>query len=225
MQQIAIYDLDRTIVKTPTFTAFLIFSARREGRSLTWRVPLWVAALIGYKLKLYGRKSLKQYGLKLFVGEALLHFRMEELSSGFAASVVPSDVQPGASAAMKRDRGDARRMVIASAAPEFYVREIARLLDFHDFVATRHVQKDGKVSHKIDGENCYGDEKLARVERWMSDQGLRRDECAIVAYSDHMSDAVLLDWADEGIFVTDKTAMADKARSRGWRVSDFGQAE
>ena len=154
MHKIAIYDLDRTILKTPTFTAFLVFAARYNGRSLIWRAPIWIAALIGYKLKLYRRKPLKQFGVKLFVAAQTRQEDMAELSRAFANSVVPGDVQPGASAAIARDRADGARLIIASAAPEFYVSEIAQPLRFDDFIATRHLEDDVHISYQIDGNNC-----------------------------------------------------------------------
>ncbi|NJM50335.1 MAG: hypothetical protein HC843_05120 [Sphingomonadales bacterium] len=84
MQRIAIYDLDRTIVKTPTFTAFLFFAAQHLNRALWWRIPLWAAAMAGYALKLYGRKAMKQFGIRLFIGHQMPANRAEGLARTFA---------------------------------------------------------------------------------------------------------------------------------------------
>lgn len=221
MQKIAIYDLDRTILKTPTFTAFLIFAARHRGRSLIWRAPVWIAALIGYKLRLYARKPLKQFGTALFVGTWTDQSELDALARGFAADVVPADVQPGAAEAIVQDRAAGYRLVIATAAPEIYVRAIAERLSFDDYVATRHMADSGRISHRIDGENCYGAEKLSRVKAWFKQQDIDRATREIIAYSDHISDAPLLDWADTGVCLTTKADLAAEARERGWRVADF----
>ena len=100
MQRIAIYDLDRTLLRKPTFTPFLMFAARKLA---PWRLlwlPIWIAAMIGYRMGLYGRKSLKQFGIRLFVGREI----SQQISQDFAASIVPETIQPGASAAIQRDR-------------------------------------------------------------------------------------------------------------------------
>jgi len=221
MRKIAIYDLDRTILKTPTFTAFLIFAARRRGRSLIWRAPVWIGALIGYKLRLYARKPLKQFGIALFIGRWTEQSAMDELARQFAADVVPADVQPGAAQAIAQDRASGYRLVIATAAPEFYVRQIAERLSFDDYLATRHICDDGRIGHRIDGENCYGAEKLRRVKAWLEQQDADRAACEIIAYSDHISDAPLLDWADTAMCITSKAGLAAEAEKRGWRVADF----
>jgi phosphatidylglycerophosphatase C len=218
MKQIAIYDLDKTILTKPTFTAFLVFAARHDGKALWWRAPIWIAALIGYKLKLYGRKPMKQFGLRLFVGQII----RPGLCEKFAASVAPSDVQRGAAAAIAQDRAAGKILVIATASPEFYADEIGKLLQFDAVIATRHKRsgEHGFLS-QFDGENCYGAEKLSRVQAWMAETGLDRGTCHIRFYSDHPSDASVLDWADEGVLVTSSAALRDLARTRGWQSEDW----
>ena len=222
MQHIAIYDLDRTILKKPTFTAFLIFAARAKADALWWRTPIWIAALIGYKLKLYGRKPMKQFGMKLFVGKNISATEAKNLATRFAASIVPSDVSPGAAAAIADDRVDQSLLVMATAAPDIYADEIARLLDFDAVIATRQQRlPDGGFGHLIDGENCYAAEKLRRVQEWLASEGLGRKQCYIRFYTDHPSDAPLLDWVDEAILVGEGAAMATLARKHGWQLKTF----
>ncbi len=222
MQHIAIYDLDRTILAKPTFTAFLIYAAKANGRSLSWRAPVWIATLIGYKLKLYGRKPMKQFGMKLFVGKNISATEAQSLAAGFAASVVPSDVSPGAASEIARHRSNQILLVMATAAPNLYANEIARLLDFDGVIATR--QKglpDGGFSNEIVGENCYAAEKLKRVEEWLASQDIKRKDCHIRFYSDHPSDAPMLDWADEAILVGRGQKLQAVAAKHGWQLVDF----
>ena len=222
MPRIAIYDLDKTIVKTPTFTAFLVFAARRMGRDLWWRVPLWIVALIGYGLKLYGRKAMKQFGVRLFIGSEIAQNVASELAREFAENIIPSDLQPGAVAAMEADRAAGCRMVIATAAPELYASVVAQMLSFDDVIATRHkILPGGAISNRIDGENCYAGEKLARVESWLADQGIERSQCHIICYSDHPSDAPLLNWANEAILVTANSKLQPLAEKQRWKIADF----
>ncbi len=218
MKQIAIYDLDKTILTKPTFTAFLVFAARHDGKVISWRAFIWIAALIGYKLKLYGRKPMKQFGLRLFVGEKI----PAGLAKKFAESVTPSGVQRGAAIAISQDRSEGRLLVIATASPEFYVVEIGKILQFDAMIATRHLRTDtGGFRNRFDGENCYGVEKLARVQAWMAEKGLDRGACHIRFYSDHPSDAPVLDWADEGVLVGEGEKMQGLAASKGWKLANF----
>ncbi len=223
MQHIAIYDLDRTILKTPTFTAFLMFAGGQLGRSLWWLMPIWVCALIGYKLKLYGRKGLKQYGMKLFIGREISKEKAAMLAHKFAERVVPHDVPPGAVKAIAEDRAAGRTLVIATAAQELYVWAIARALKFDAIIATRNMQDDASYHYLLEGENCYGDEKLKRAQQWLAEQKLTRENCSIRFYSDHPSDAAVFDWADEQILVTQSEKYSALARQKGWQIADFSK--
>ncbi len=221
MQHIAIYDLDKTILRTPTFTAFLIFATQQRGGGLWWRLPLWFLAMAGYVLKLYGRKSLKQFGMRLFIGKAFTAAQADDLARAFAAKLVPGDVLPGAAAAMQADRAAGYRIIIASAAQAFYTDHIGAALGVDAVLATQNQRTAEGFTAKIDGENNYGAEKLRCVVSWLSAQQLDRNACRIRAYSDHISDAPLLDFADEAVFVTASDVKATAAQGRGWQVRDF----
>lgn len=222
LQRIAIFDLDRTLLRRPTFTAFLSYAAATEAPHRLAFAPLWLLLLIGYKLKLYHRKRLKQWGIALFVGRTIPADKIARLASGFADSVVPHDVPTGAAASLVAHRETGDILVIATAAPEFYVTGIARRLEIDEVVATRHEPgADGSLRHIMAGENCYGDEKLARVRQWLAAKGLERDAVRITAYSDHLSDAPLLAWADRAVIVTGHAKTAAQARRRGWETAVF----
>jgi phosphatidylglycerophosphatase C len=222
MQRIAIYDLDKTILATPTFTAFLFFSARHLQHATWWRIPIWAAALIGYVLKLYGRRSLKQFGMRLFIGRIFSAEVADDLAKNFANSVIPANIMPGAARAISADRAAKCRLVIASAAQEIYTAEIGRRLQFDSVIATRNRQDaQGNYSHIFEGENNYGPEKLRRILEWMASQGLERTQCHIRFYSDHHSDADVLNWADEGILITRNGAASEIAKTKQWSVQDW----
>ena len=219
---IAIYDLDKTITHRPTFTHFLLFYARRECPHRLAAVPVWIAALIGYRLGFYARKPLKQFGIAMFMGREVSTQNLDRVASKVVDEVVVPDLQPGAAKAIANDRASGHRLVIATAAPEFYATIIGTRLGFDDVVATLHiVTSDGMISNKIDGENCYGPEKLRRIEEWMIKQGVVRDQAHIRFYSDHISDTPTLAWADEAYAVNPDTTFAKAAKDSGWTIINF----
>src|SRR3546814_17426295 len=60
--RIAIYDLDRTVLRKPTFTLFLLWAA---WRAAPWRLLLLPALAglgLGHALRLYGRDRFQQIG-------------------------------------------------------------------------------------------------------------------------------------------------------------------
>lgn len=222
--KIAIYDLDKTITHRPTFTHFLLFYARHECPQRLAALPVWIAALIGYRLGLYPRKPLKQFGIAMFMGRQIAAQNLDRVGAKFVDEVVIPDLQPGAARAIDRDRASGHRLLIATAAPEFYAKIIGARLDFDDVIATRHIiMPGGMISNKIDGENCYGPEKLRRIEGWMSEQGIKRDQAHIRFYSDHISDKPTLDMADEGFAINPDLKFDELATQSGWTVVNFAE--
>ncbi len=219
---IAIYDLDKTITRRPTFTRFLLFYAQRLSPLRLLALPVWIAALVGYRIGLYGRKPLKQFGIAMFMGRKLSADALETMAREFTDDVVVHDLQPGAVQSIANDRAQGSHLVIATAAAAFYAEEIGKRLGFDHVVATRHIaNRDGTISNHIDGENCYGEEKLKMVSDWLSDQKLARTDCIISVYSDHHSDAPLLDWADRPFLVNASNKMQQLASRKKWQVLTF----
>lgn len=202
MQRIALYDLDRTVTRAPTFTPFLIHMAAGGTRLRLLGLPLWVLAMLGYKAGLYGRKPLKQFGLGLLVGRVVRSPALQPRIDAFVAHQLARNIQPGARARITADRAAGVQLVLVTAAPEIYAEALARALQFDACIATRHRRDaSGNLLSGIAGENNYGAEKVRRVEAWLADQGIARADCHITAYTDHASDAPILDFSDAGVLV------------------------
>ena len=219
--RVAIYDLDRTVLRKPTFTLFLLWAA---WKSAPWRLlmlPALIALMIGYALRLYGRDRFKPAAIHLMLGASISPERAEKLAAAFAAWRVPRDVPPGAAACIARDRAEGYRLLMATAAPEFYAGAIAEALGFHAIVATRHRRDaDGNWLPLLDGENCYGPEKARRVTEWL-DANAAGGTAHIRAYSDHPSDAPTFALANESWLIGRSRHLTQLAAEHGWRTLDF----
>ncbi len=220
MQRIALYDLDRTVTRAPTFTPFLVHMAASGNPLRLLGVPLWVLAMIGYKAKLYGRKPLKQFGLRLLAGRVVRSTVLAPRIDAFVARQLARNIQPGALAQIAADRAAGIVCVLVTAAPEIYAEALASALGLEACIATRH-RRDaaGNLLCDIDGENNYGSEKVIRVEAWLAAQGHARADCHITAYTDHASDAPILNFADAGVLV----GRYAKPQS-GWSQTDWSGA-
>lgn len=202
--RIILYDLDRTITIRPTFTPFLVHMALRQGGWRLIALPVWIAAMIGYKLGLYGRKPLKTFGLTVLVGRTVRSARLQPAIDAFVSRQIARNIRPGAWEQIRADRAAGAVPVIVTAAPEIYAESIARQLGIPACIATRHQRaSNGDLLATIAGENNYGAEKVKRVAAWLAEAGFARDACELVAYTDHPSDAPILQFADEGILVGD----------------------
>lgn len=217
MQKLAIYDMDKTITAAPTWTRFLIAAAKARA---PWRLVLFPAvgvAGLGYLLKLVDRAGLKQFSQRLLLGQALTPAEIERVAQGFATHEVAHGVLHGARARIAADRAEGYRLVMATASHGYYAAAIGRLLGFDEVIATE-ARRDGqgRILSLIEGDNCYGPVKLHRIESWMAGQAIPRGSAYVRAYSDHVSDAPLLGWADEGFAVNAHGPLQKLAAEKGW---------
>ena len=219
--RVAIYDLDRTVLRTPTFTLFLLWAAWRDAPWRLLLLPALAALMIGYALRLYGRDRFKPAAIRLMLGSRIAPARAETLAADFARWRVPHDVPPGAQACIARDRAEGYRLLMATAAPEFYAGAVADALGFDAVVASRH-QRDaaGNWLPMLEGQNCYGEEKARRVAEWLATNA--KDGAAhIRAYSDHVSDAPTFALASEAWLVGRGDKFVRLAAKHGWQAADF----
>ena len=223
MRELAIYDMDRTVTRTGTYTPFLIHAAKRLA---PWRlalaafVPLTMAA---YACKLIDRRRLKEWNQRLLLGGAVPRSRLKPAVEDFADLILKTNIHPGALRQIAEDRAAGRRLVLATASYRFYVEAIADRLGFDDVIATGSITGLDDIIHaKIDGDNNYGPAKLRLIEAWMEAQGIKRGDVKIRFYSDHVSDWPALEWADTAIAVNPSAGLRKMAAQRGWQIVDWG---
>jgi len=221
MTKLAIYDMDRTITHAPTWTAFLIETARRQA---PWRLallPLAGAAAAAYGVKAIDRGQLKQMTQRLLLGHRMRDADAKRAAAHFADRIAASGVFAGARAQIAADRAAGYRLVMATASYRFYAGAIAERLGFDDVIATEVERVDDRLRARISGENCYGAGKLRMIEAWMAANHIARADVQIRFYSDHVSDAPVLEWADEGFAVNAHSPLRQLARERGWAIVDW----
>jgi HAD superfamily hydrolase (TIGR01490 family) len=223
VSDLAVYDLDRTITRRPTYTLFLIHCAMRRRQ---WRlvfVPVVVLAMLAYAMGLFDRGRLKEICQSLLIGHKVHASELMPLAKSFAESTVANNIRPGARRAIKRDREQGRRLVLATASYRLYADAIAELLGFDDVIGTPSlIGLDQRVHARIDGKNCYGDEKMRMIAQWVEKSGLLGKHGHVRFYSDHASDEPAFNWSDEPVAVNPHDKLARMAKSRGWAVEDWG---
>jgi len=224
--KLAIYDMDRTITRTGTYTPFLLYAAARLA---PWRLlltPLVVLSMLAYAVKAINRGRLKEINQALLLGRHLDRDRLGPIAEGFAERTVAINTLPGALDRIAADRAAGYRLVLATASYRFYVEAIAAKLGFDDVIATNSIiGLDSRIRARIDGENNYGPAKLRMIEAWMAGAGIARGAAHIRFYSDHVSDAPVLEWADEAFATTPSPKLRALAGRRGWPVLDWSRVE
>ena len=223
MSDLAIYDMDRTVTKRPTYTPFLLHCAMRRA---PWRLlflPLVALSMVAYVVGLIDRARLKEINHHLLLGAHIHPRDLDPLVQSFADSQVRSNIRPGARKAITRDKGERRRVVLATASYRLYADAIAERLGFDDVIGTGSViGLDDRVHAKIAGENCYGPAKMRMIADWVEGSGLKGAHGHVRFYSDHVSDQPAFEWADEPVAVNPHGKLRLLAEQRGWAVEDWG---
>lgn len=222
MRRVAIYDMDKTITRKATWTPFLIHAAMARA---PWRLallPAAGAASLAYLTKLIDRAKLKEVTHRLMLGRAIPPSDLQTVAEAFADSVAASNMFADARARVEADRATGWEPVLATASHGYYARAIAARLGIVQVIATEAQRDtDGNVLAGLEGENCYGPAKLRLIEAWMAREGIAREDIKVRFYSDHVSDAPVLEWADEPFAVNAHGPLRKLAALRGWTVLDW----
>jgi HAD superfamily hydrolase (TIGR01490 family) len=223
MTKIALYDLDKTITKRPTYMSFLLHAAWRHER---WRLVLLPGLLplfAGYLVRVIDRGRLKELMQALLLGPAVDGGKMDEITRSFANETLEGNVYVQAQARIAKEKAEGCRLVLATASYAFYAAPLAKQLGFDDVIGTlAQRDEDGAILAKIDGENCYGAAKLRMVEAWADEQGLNREDLHIRFYSDSPTDLPVFDWSDEPVATNPTSKLRAIAEKRGWRIIAWG---
>ena len=124
MSDLAVYDMDKTVTRGPTYGAFLMHCAVRRGPWRLLLLPFVLVSVLGYALGLIDRARLKEINHRLLLGH--VHPRdLKPLVESFADRQVATNIRPGARKAIARDKAQGRRLVLATASYKLYAEAIA----------------------------------------------------------------------------------------------------
>lgn len=203
---IAAFDVDGTLTWTDSFVLFLRWVAG------TGRFGLTMASvgpqLVAYRLGLIDRDAAKQAIVGGFLG-GMDHGAYLAACRAYAASTYPLILRADGKAAIARHTAAGHRVLLVSASLEDYLLPLAAHLGAHGVLATRVSVAGPSLSGALDGANCWGPQKEARVRSAFP--GAR----IIAAYGDSRGDRELLAAAradgGEGHLCLFKDQPADRA--------------
>lgn len=216
MRPLSIYDMDKTVLRRASWTWWLLHYARTQAPWRLFLAPLTLAPLLAYALGACGRKELKQATQALLMGRRVSRRKVETAAQSFADRFGAREELAGALAAIAADRDAGREVWLATASCRYFVDALARRWGIDRVVATESHWDGDWLTHRIRGENCYDIGKLRMI---LAALPYRPPEVTFT--SDHVSDLVVLDWADRPIAANPSGPLRRVATSRGWPVVDW----
>jgi phosphatidylglycerophosphatase C len=192
VQAVAVFDFDGTITHGDSTTAFC--RAEFPGRILP--AALRVAPrLAGFPFGLVDRQRLKEAVLTAVLG-GRAEPEVRARAAGWAARSLPGMVRPAAMERVRWHRTQGHRVVVASASLDLLLEPWAPAAGVDDVLATRLAVVDGRLTGRLDGPNCYGPEKVARLRALLGDL----DGVELYAYGDSRGDRELLAAARHAVY-------------------------
>lgn len=188
---IAAFDFDGTLTRGDTFTPFL-------ARGLGW--PRFLLAVLrcspwltGYALRLV-RNDVAKARLMRATLSGRTTAEMEDWTTHWLAEDFPGQLQAWTLARLVYHQQAGHCCVLVSASPDIYLRRVARQLGFDGLICTEMEVEDGRLTGRMRTPNCYGEQKVLRLNAWLSERfGVApASAMTLYAYGDTAGDKPML---------------------------------
>ncbi len=209
---LVIFDLDRTITTHGTFLPFLLYYAVRNNPLRLLLLPVVVLMMLLYLSKMISRKQLKTLMQSLLIGKPDKS-HLDDVCDRYVNQLLEKSVNLDALFCIRRWQTSGAKLVLATASFDWMARSFARRLGFDEIMASKSREEDGKVVPGINGKNCYGQDKLAIVEKKLGNlREFKESGKEIWFYTDHHSDIPLLEVCSHPVVINPSDKLEKWAR-------------
>lgn len=195
-KKISIFDLDGTLTKSDTYLPYLIGFLKRNPKRWLKASILPFAAVMFY-LKIHDNQWLKTIFLKVILGgetkDNILAWNKIFLDNLFTEGLREDIVT-----ILKKRQNAGDIILLSTASLDIYVPDIQNWFSINHLICTNTLWQDDCLTGELDGNNCYGLEKLARVKSYMRKHNISGE---VSVYSDHASDWPIMNYADKAYAV------------------------
>jgi HAD superfamily hydrolase (TIGR01490 family) len=189
---LALFDFDGTITTDDSLIKFIRFAVG-DIKFITGMVLL-SPMLIAYKLKLIPNYKAKQYMLAYFF-KNMPESKFIQLSKEYSLTHIDTILRKKAMEKIQWHTQQKHKIIIVSASIECWLKPWCNKHNL-DLIGTKLEIKDGVITGKFLSKNCYGIEKVHRLQK----QYNLDDYDYIYAYGDSHGDKELLKLADESFY-------------------------
>ncbi|WP_124974589.1 HAD-IB family hydrolase [Aphanothece sacrum] len=182
---VAVFDFDGTLTYKDSLFPFLHLVVGKWR--FVWGMICISPILLGYSLKLIPNWRAKEMVLKHFL-QGLSKEHLQKLGERFATVHIPQLLRSEAVKRLHWHQTQGHQTILISASLEDYIIPWSKSMGFNYAMGTNLVIKQGYITGKILGKNCYGSEKTKRLKDLLGDL----NQYSIYAYGDSKGDRELL---------------------------------
>ncbi len=186
---LALFDFDGTITRKDTFIEFIKFT---HGKPSFW-LGMWLLSpmLVLYALKLIRNDKAKSIMFKYFFG-GWEYKRFKKAGEDFCEQVLPGLLKKSALDQLRVHQENNHRLILVTASGKEWVAPWCKKIGM-EILATEPEVINDKITGKFATPNCYGQEKLNRIQSILSFE----DYTLIYAYGDSRGDREMLSIAQQ----------------------------
>ena len=189
------FDFDGTLTRADSFLPFLrsVVGWRTYWLKLAFCSPV----ILAYLVKLLPNDVAKQIVLRIFLrGMALID--LQSIGKLYAEQKLEGLLRPLAMERLQWHREQGHVCVLVSASLDVYLQHWAEQHGIDGLICSSlATDQAGKVTGRLLGANCFGVEKVRRIESWLVQHNCQAD----YGYGDSKGDWPMLSFCREGYLV------------------------
>jgi HAD superfamily hydrolase (TIGR01490 family) len=220
--QLALFDLDHTLIPFDSGSVFTRFLASRGALPATFE-----AEYLDYCHQ-YAAGVLDMRAMHRFTVGALAVHTPQRLAAWvleFETMIAPL-VPPAAHALVQEHQAAGHTCVLVTATTRIVAAPFGRVLGLADVLCTEPAYDTrGHCTGEVVGEPCFREHKRSHVEAWLARRGLVWGDVARNwFYSDSANDLPLLLAVSDPVAVNPDAVLAARAATAGWPVRHIAAA-
>src|SRR5690606_8750049 len=221
-KNLALFDLDHTLLPLDSDYQWADFLARtgRAGDPIEAQ-RLNEELMNRYNEGLLTAEESAEFMLGLLC-KAANRKELAEWQAEFMREIIDPAILAPAVNLVKKHLQQGDLCAIVTATNEFVTTPIAKLFGIEHLIATVPEEEDGRYTGKIHGVPSFKEGKITRVDQWLHDLGLRREQFdRIWFYSDSPNDLPLMEQVSDPVATNPSEALRRIAEERNWEILDL----
>ncbi len=221
MSNLAIFDLDHTLITTDSDNAFPKFLIEKGLVDADY-----ANAKNEQFYQDYQAGCLNVADFVRFEIEPIIPFSADELTKlhqEFMQKYIVPHITPMATMLVDSHRAAGDTLLVISSTNEFIITPICQRFGINNVIGTRlEVGADGHFTGNIIGTPSLREGKITRLHEWLDARGeTLQNYGKTYFYSDSKNDLPLLEYVDEPVAVNPDEVLLATAQERGWAILNF----
>ncbi|OHD05771.1 MAG: hypothetical protein A2086_13295 [Spirochaetes bacterium GWD1_27_9] len=193
MKNIALFDIDYTLISCDSFILFVFFLIQKNPLKIIYFPFLFFVSILRV-FKLISLDKFKSYWL-IFINNFTKE-KLDSLSKEFVEKHILKRIKKESVEEIKTLKEKGYLIILATASFDFYIKYFVEHLPKVDYYfATKIVTKNDKATPKIEGKNCKGKEKIRRILEIIPKEQIKKDNS--FGYSDSKTDLPFLELVEK----------------------------